>query len=227
MIKLKLCVVAIGFSISGLAGAATNYPNQPVYDCTAEETKVYIEQVTHSVFAPSPITTPDAFQKAYVEAAEKKAAAGDDEASTCSTIFTDGKLSDDWKDAVDTVRNMDFGTSYSSMDGAILEELLKKAKEQVTKEVMGALEALGGDICKLMSSDSIKGMLLDVVNKKYGMNAQNLRLKDFANEVTEDQLLKADDDVLLLLSEDKLTDKIGTETKTEMRKTRKDIWDKF
>ena len=41
--------------ISGMfstVAVAQEYPNEPKFDCTAEETKMYIEQVTANVFAP-------------------------------------------------------------------------------------------------------------------------------------------------------------------------------
>ena len=227
MIKLKFCTVAFGVLLSGFASAASQYPNEPEYDCTAEETKLYIEQVTHNVFAPSPITNPEAFKKAYLEALQKRAEGGDEDGAMCAAIFSDGALSDGWKESVDSVRNVDFGVDFGSMDGAFLQALLDKAKESITKEVLGALETIGGDVCALMSSENLRGMLLDAVNKEYGMNAQNLRLKDFADEITEQQLLEADEDVLLLLSEDKMLSEIGVETKQEMRRMRTEVWDKF
>ena len=223
--RLKIAVLPLLVLWAFPSESASGYPNKPFYDCTAEETKMYIEQVTHNVFAPSPITNPDEFSKAYAEAAQKKADAGGD--ATCATIFTDGTLEDGWKDIVDTLRNLDFNISFSSMDGAILDELLKKAKERITEEANSAFGKIGEDVCGLISSENLKGLLLDGINKKYGMNARNLRLKDFANEITEEQLLAADDDVLLLLSEDKLIDKIGAETKEEMRDIRKDLWNNF
>tara|TARA_Y100000310_G_scaffold157372_1_gene156733 strand:- start:2108 stop:2785 length:678 start_codon:yes stop_codon:yes gene_type:complete len=215
-------VIAASFSS---AASATSYANEPVYDCTAEETKIYIEQVTHNVFAPSPITKPEEFNKSYAEAAQKKAEATGD--TTCSTIFTDGTLDDGWKKAVDEVKNVDFGAVFSGMDGAILEKILEEAKKRILEENSKALGTIGDDICKLMSSDNLKGMLLDGVNKKFGMNAKKLRLQSFADAITEEQLLKADEDVLLLLSEDKLIDKVGKETRKEMREIRKDLWEKF
>lgn len=222
--KKKLVLAFCGIGLSSAAHAQT-YANEPVYDCTAEETKIYIEQVTHNVFAPSPITKPEEFKKAHAEAKQKEAEATGD--STCATIFTDGTLSDGWKSAVDAITNIDFQAVFSSIDGAILEEILKKAKERAMKENQKAMDSLGGDICKLMSSDNIKKLLLDGINKKYGMNARKLRLDSFASAITEDQLLKADEDVQLLLSEDKLLNEVGSKTREEMKVIRKSLWEQF
>ena len=66
--------------ISGMfstVAVAQEYPNEPKFDCTAEETKMYIEQVTANVFAPSPVPTPEEFQKAYTEEQEARAAASE------------------------------------------------------------------------------------------------------------------------------------------------------
>tara|TARA_Y100000310_G_scaffold99483_1_gene97291 strand:- start:14884 stop:15561 length:678 start_codon:yes stop_codon:yes gene_type:complete len=216
--------------ISGMfstVAVAQEYPNEPKFDCTAEETKMYIEQVTANVFAPSPVPTPEEFQKAYTEEQEARAAAGDGEAASCATIFTDGTLDDAWKDIVDAVQNLDLSFSFSGLDAAALQELLKKAKEKAVKEFNNALEKLGEDICAMMSSENIKEILLDAVNKKYGTNARHLRMNDFADELTEEALLSADKDILLLLSEDEMKSEVRSEARSEMRRIRKDLWDKF
>ena len=109
----------------------------------------------------------------------------------------------------------------------MLQELLKKAKEKAVKEFNNALEKLGEDICAMMSSENIKEILLDAVNKKYGTNARHLRMNDFADELTEEALLSADKDILLLLSEDEMKSEVRSEARSEMRRIRKDLWDKF
>lgn len=222
MRTLKGTSFAFGLMLAGVAHAT-----EPVYDCTASETKLYIEQVTHNVFAPSPVTSPEEFKKAYIEAAAAAAAAGGADSETCVTIFTDGRLEEGWKDLIDQIRNINFDLSFSGFDAAVLAKILQEAREKVTEEVTKALIALGEDICAMMSTDNLKDALLDGVNKKYGMNARNLRMKDFADGITDDALRRADKNVLMLLSEDELMDEIGDQTRGEMRTIRKDIWENF
>jgi hypothetical protein len=222
----KLCF-CISLSLTSTFGLAANYANEPTFDCTVAETKLYIEQVTANVFAPSPIATPEEFEKAFMEAESAKAAAGDGDSASCVSILSDGKLTDEWKNIVDSVRNLDISFSFSGFDAAVLQELLDKAKEKTTEEFTNAMDALGEDLCALISTENIEGMLLDAVNKKYGLNSRSLRFEEFAGDLTEEALLGADKNILLLLSEDKLKSEISNESKQEMRALRKELWDNF
>jgi len=225
--KVKILPLLISSAFFTCSFSASAYPNDPKFDCSVEETKLYIEQVTANVFSESPISTPDQFSKAYLEEMEKKASMGDEEAGSCASIFSGEGLNDEWKNVVDSVRNFEMPVSYSSIDGAMLEALLEQLKNKATQAFTDALETIGGDICELISSDSIKGMLLDATNKKLGTDLRSLRVSAFADELTEDALLKADKDVLLLLSEDDLKSEIRSETKTEMHEVRTDLWKNF
>lgn len=225
--KIKILPMIITSLLFSFSVSAASYPNDPKFDCSVAETKLYIEQVTASVFAESPISTPDQFSKAYLDEMKRKAAAGDDDAQSCASIFSGEGLKDEWKNIVDSVRGFEMPVSYSSIDGPMLEALLQSLKDKATQAFTDALETIGGDVCKLISSDSIKGMLLDATNKKFGTGLRSLRLEAFANELTEEVLLNADDDILLLLSEDDLKDKISSEAKQEMKEVRTNLWKNF
>jgi hypothetical protein len=212
----KLSLVAS--TIMMFSFSASSQQSTPAYDCTASETKVYIEQVTHGLFAPSSIPTPEEFTKAHTEAKEQ---AGD---SSCSTIFTDGRLEADWKELVDNIRDFDLTISIGDPS---LGALLKKAKDQVTKQLTEALEELGGDICGMMQTDALKKMLLDTVNDKYGLNARKLRIEDFANSITDEQMQNAPDNIQMLLSEREFFREVDSVTTGEIRKQRKSLWDNF
>jgi hypothetical protein len=221
----KILPFVVAMSLSSMVSAQV--ADEPTYDCTAEETQLYIEQVSRNLFAPSPISSPTAFGVAYVDAAEAKAAAGDSEASSCASIFTDGGLEDGWKEITKAISEFDLGYDFSGLNAAALKALLEKAKEKAQEEFTKALDALGEDICNMISTDALEGMLLDAVNAKYGMNAQNLRMADFADEITDDVMASSDDDVLMLLSEDKLKREVSSESRSKMREIRKDLWNKL
>ncbi|MEG3765133.1 hypothetical protein [Alteromonas sp. 14N.309.X.WAT.G.H12] len=223
--KRKL-VAVLGVLLTGMANADIE-TDGPMYDCTAEETQVYIEQVTHNLFTPSPIASPEEFQQAYIEQADERAKSGDDDSQTCSAIFTGAELEDGWKDIIDAVREFDLGYDFSGINAAALQALLEEAKEKAQEEFMNALEALGQDICSMVSSEALEEMLLDAINEKYGMNARNLRLSDFADEITDDVMSNADDDILMLLSEEKLEREVTQEGRSKMRELREDLWKKL
>lgn len=216
--------ISIGLFFSGVVQAA-EYPNDPKYDCSAEETKIYIEQVTHGVFAPSPLSTPDEFNVAHRQKLKEEAAANPG-ASHCATLLSGQGLKEGWQDVVQGVRDFELPEipSFSAVDmGALVDELKKKAAEKFGE----ALNQLGEDICALMSPESIKDNLLDAANKELGVNAQDLRFKSFADELTEGALLDADQNILLLLSEDELKKEVSQESRAEMREIRRDLWRNF
>ncbi len=192
---------------------------EPKFDCTVAETKMFVEQVTYNVFSPSPVTTPTEFNKAYIEAQAEK---GD---SACLAIFTDGSLEDGWKDIVDSVREMEIDLWFSSIDAAMLEQLLDQAKQRVQDEVMAGLEQLQADVCQFMSPENLNGMLLDQINKEFGLNVKSLAAQSFADELSDEVLLAADEDIVRLLSEGELADELGGETRNEMRQIRKKLWE--
>lgn len=200
---------------------------EPKFDCTALETHQYIEQITYNAFAPSPLSSPAEFKEAFIQREMEAAKAGDVAAKTCLTIFSDGKLLDDWKAAIDAIRNLNMDISFSGFDGAALMALLQKARDMAEKELMSALEKLGEDICKLMSTDHLKGVLLSTVNAKYGTKARNLRVADFAAIVQKDALNNANDNVKLLLSPDDIEDKMNDEARKKIRQQRRELWNRF
>jgi hypothetical protein len=221
----QIVALSIGLALSGVA-VSQEYPNEPTYDCTAEETKVYIEQVTANVFAPSPISTPDEFNKAHQETNAARAAAGDEDAGACAAILSGEGLKEGWQDIVKGVRDFSL-PEIPSLSGIDMSALYDRLKEKAASEFGNALDQLGGDICQLVSAESIKGMLLDAANKNLGVNARSLRVEDFANELTEDALLGADQNILLLLSENELKKEISSESLQEMRKISKELWRNF
>jgi hypothetical protein len=226
-LKMRKVLLAVGTAIMCQSAVASDYPNEPRFDCTAEETKIYIEKTTANLFNPSPIPTTAEFNKGYLEKEAEKAASGDSESASCVSILSDGKLTDEWKRIVETVRNFDFEVSFSSFDGAALDTLLSTLKDKARQEFENALEKLGEDLCNMISTENLESLLVDAVNKKYGVGVRNLRMSSFADALTEDALINADQNILLLLSEDELKSEISGEARSEMRRIRRDLWDNF
>lgn len=224
--KIKPCAV-LTFCLFTTLPAMASAQTEPKYDCTAAETKQYIEQVSYNLFAPSPLSTPKEFKDAFMQREQKAAEQGDPAAQNCVTIFTDGKLIDEWKEMIDKIRNFSVDIDFTSPDAAALRALLDKAKKMAQEQLAAALSALGEDICKLLSTDYLKGLMLDAINEKYGTNARNLRVADFAAEVKEMALDSLDDDVQLLMSPEDIDDEISSEASDEISKQRKKLWDKF
>jgi len=219
----KIALLVAGMLISGVAGAVT----EPEYDCTAAETKLYVEQVTRKTFAPSPIITPGEFKMAYVEQVTAKAAKGDPDSGNCAAIFSDGKLNDEWKRVIDQLRGVDFNVSFSGVDGAMLQALLDQAKKIAMQEVKGAMDQIGEDICTIMSPDNLEKLLLDEVNKRYGLKSRSMRVQDFASTVTDRSMTSADKNILLLLSDDQLDSQISGDARREMQSMKKELWQGF
>lgn len=227
MIHLKKTALFTFFSAMSFFASAQNSPIEPTYDCTASETKQYIEQVSYNVFAPSPLSSPAQFKDAFIQREQEAAAQGDAGSESCVTIFTDGQLLDDWKKAVDAIKNLDINIDFTSVNGAALKAALAKARKMAQEQLTAALKALGEDICKLMSTDHLKGVLLSNVNKKFGTNARNLRVSDFAKIVKDNALDNASDNVQLLISPEDIDDEMNDRARSELKKTRRDLWDKF
>lgn len=222
---MKFKILAASAILSYSLGAVAQ--EEPAYNCTAEETAVYIEQVTYSLFAPSTIPTPDEFTKAHTEAEAEKAKNGDKESSSCATIFSDGELEEDWKELVDKIKNLDIDISFTTPDGAAMKKILDKAKEKVKENLNKALEELGQDVCAMLKTDALKDMLRQKINQKYGVSARNLRMEDYASEITDKAMDDAPDNIQLLLSDDAIYNEVDSYTTEELRKQRKDLWDNF
>jgi len=221
--KKTLMTLAI---ISPLLSVSALSQEPPAFDCTATETRIYIEQVTHKVFAPSNIANPVEFKDAYTQKKQAEADAGDGDAQSCVTIFSDGQLNEDWKELVDTIRNIDIDVSFSP-DGAALKALLDQVKSRIKKEVTDAMSQLGQDVCAMLSSEKLEKLLLNSVNDKYGLNARSLRIDDFSKSITDQAMMNAPDNIQMLLSEDQFYKEVSGETRNELRKVRKDLWDGF
>lgn len=95
--RIKAITFLLGAALSPMIASASEYPNQPVYDCNREETLLYVNQLTSTVFTPNAMTSPKAFEAAVVSQSEEAKAQGDLGGSSCVTVFSDGKLSDEWK----------------------------------------------------------------------------------------------------------------------------------
>lgn len=199
----------------------------PEYDCNASETKQYIEQVSHGLFSPSPITSPEQFKKAFVERQVAVAASGDGDAQSCVTIFGDGTLSDEWKKAIEAIRNLNINIDLSGINGAALKKILEEAQKKIVEQIGDTLRKLGEDVCELLSTDNIKGIVLDGVNAKYGLNARQLRMRDLSRSMTDEMMDNAPDNVRLLTDGDEIVDTIDGATKSKLRKARRDLWDNF
>lgn len=210
----------IGLSLPAVAA-------EPEFDCNATETAMYIKQVSHGLYSPSPIPTPEEFKKAFIEQQTAAAANGDPDAQSCVTIFGDGSLSDEWKKAIEAIRNIDINIDFSGINAAALKKILEEAKKKVQEEVTKAIAKLGEDICNMLSTDNVKGIVLDGVNEKYGINARHLRMKDFANEAKDEMMDNAPENVQLLIDKDEIPDMVGDATRDKLRRTRKDLWDGF
>lgn len=201
----------------GLAGVASaQEAESPVYECTAQEASVYIKKATYGVYAPSPVQTAKEFKKAYVE---QKIEEGD---GACVTIFTDGSLNEDWKEIVDTVRSFDINVSLGAPDLAAIIEMAKKI---VQEELTAALEALGEDVCQFLSKDNMESLALGALNDKLGINARSLEVDALAADVQDLAYDALDDDIQTLLSEKKMSREIRSESRSEFKKIRKELWD--
>lgn len=206
-----------------LMAAAT----EPEYDCTADETKQYIEQVSHGLFSPSPITSPEQFKKSFMERQVAAASSGDEGAQTCVTIFGDGQLSDEWKKAIEAIRNLQVNIDLSGLNAAALKKILEEAQKKIVEQIGATLQKLGEDVCELLSTDNVKGILLDGVNQKFGLNARQLRMRDLSRSMSDEMMDNAPDNIRLLTDSDEIIDTIDSGTKQKLRKVRKDLWDNF
>ena len=226
--RIKAITFLLGAALSPIAASASDYPNQPVYDCNREETLLYVNQLTSTVFTPNAMTSPKAFEAAVVTQSEEAKAQGDLGGSSCVTVFSDGKLSDEWKRIVETIKTIDFSPDFSSINGAAMQAFLDGAKERIMEEVNGAIAALGQDICEMMSSDNLEDLILDGIHSSTGLNPGRLRMDSFVDELTEEMLLRADRDIVKLVSdEDALADWMGGETRQELREARRELWENF
>jgi hypothetical protein len=215
MKKTQWCVAS-----ALLACVVSTASHATEYDCTAVETASYISQVTYNVMAPSTVTKPIEHKKAYIKSKE---ASGDGD---CVTIFTDGSLTNGWKELVDTVRNA--SSAFPAMpDSPDLTALLEAAKIMVKEKVTQAMEDIGGDICAFMTSENLSGLVLDEVNKKYGIKSKSLEIGSFADAITAKALKDADPDVRLLISHKAIESEMDKRSTAEIRKARKDLWKKF
>jgi len=212
-LKRGLLSIAMSFAFINMS---TAQEAAPVYECTAQETVVYINKATYGIYAPSPIQTAKEFKKAWVEQKMEEGDAG------CVTIFTDGSLNEDWKDLVDTVRSFDMNISLTAPDLAAAMEVAKKiVQEELTK----ALEALGDDICQFLSTENMEKLALGAVNEKLGINARSLDIEDLASEVGDLAYDAQNDDIQTLLSTKKMKKAIRKESRAEFKEIRKELWD--
>lgn len=210
--------VALGVSF-GVTAQEDSY--EPVYECTADETIAYINKTSYSLYAPSPVTTRNEFMSAYVEAKKKEEEESGEEGS-CVTIFTDGSLNEDWKDIVDTIRNIDTGAIITDPGLSTTNEVIKGI---VTEELMNALEKLGSDICQFLSRENMEKLALNELKEKSGIDARSLEIEDLAIGVSDLAYDTADDDIQTLLSKDKMEREVRSESREEFTKFRKDLWD--
>lgn len=223
--KMKALTFALSLT---LAPTAFSYPNQPVFDCTREETLKYINQVTYTVFAPTQMTSPKAFEEAVVVQSQEAAEQGDFGGSSCVTVFTDGKLDDVWKDTIDSLRSLDFTPNFSSINGAAMQQFLNMAREKVMEEITSAVDALGKDICEMLSSDNLEDMIKEGIHEEFGWQPHELRMDNFVADLTEEMLLNADRDIVRLISDDEaLADWMGASTRSELREARRELWENF
>ncbi|MBE8233405.1 MAG: hypothetical protein HAW67_06675 [Endozoicomonadaceae bacterium] len=227
--KAKILLIIILLSIPVHVNAKVQFTTEsvetetttvikPTYDCSAEETSIYIEKVAVNTLSESPITLPDSFLKSF---AEQKIADGDGD---CVTIFTDGKLSREWERIVEQVKEFDFEIPITEIEFTLTEEMIKKAiKEQIDK----AIKSLTKDVCKLVSSENLKKIATDTLNEKYGMTDKMNLIADYREAILEDGLLAAagkDPKIRSMISEDELKKKLTQKSRDELRKVNKDIW---
>jgi len=224
-VKLNIFALSIGFTLS--FGAIAEGATEPKYDCTAAETREHLLSVSHALFAPSTIPEPEEFEKTYVQKKIEEAAQGDSDSGNCVTIFSDPELDDEWKDVVDDIKNLPSQFSFISIDAAVIQAAFEKLKEKSREAVTKALESIGEDICQALSTENLTEIALDAANEKYGTSAKNLRLSEFASEMSEDALDDADDNIKMLLSDKELEKKMDSEAKQEVKKLRKKLWQNF
>jgi hypothetical protein len=216
---MKIChsLVIIFFVIMSFATLAQEeVPDTTVYNCDVPETINFIEQSSTAFYSPSAVPTTAEMKDAYIQAKQEQG--GD----ACLSILTDSTFSDEWKSLVDTVRNADFSIpSFDPELGALYEVLKRTIEEQVT----GALDDLGEDICKFMSSENLEKLALGAIARETGVRSRELTIDAFANEIGDLVYDSSDDNVQRLLSKDKMKRDVRAETRRELREIRKDLWD--
>lgn len=222
--KKNLVIIGSILFAGGLQAASEN---KVVYDCTNAETISYIEQTTINLFAPSPITTPTEFKKAYIEEQQSRASSGNDESADCVSILSDGVIEQKWKDLVDDVKNTDLPFNPISMNGATLQTILDQIQQAVKDEVFKAAEEATSDVCKKLSVDYLEQKTLDVINKKYGLSAKKLQLSSLSQSAWDKTYEDLDQDIKMLIDQEELNDEVSSATKEKVRKVRKDLWQNF
>lgn len=212
-------VALISFSASSAS--------DPTYDCTALETNEHMLSMTQALFASSPISSASDFKTAFVEQKIEEAEQGGDDASSCASIFTDGTLDDSWKDIIDQLRNLDVSFNFASLEGAAMELAIDLLKEKLREAQDDMFESLGQDICSMMSSDYLSSLALDKANEAFGTSASELKIKSFADSLTDDAMDDAPENIQVLMSEAELNSTFRYETQAEINELREDLWDKF
>ena len=189
------------------------------YDCSAEETAVFIEKASINTLSASPITLPDVFMKAYTQQKQEEGDEG------CVSIFTDGKLNREWERILEDIKEFDFNISVSNPSLNITKEMIKKA---IKKQINKALERLTKDICNLVSSDNLLELAKDKANEKFGLDNKMDMISDYRETLLEDGLLgvaEKDPKIKAFTSADELKRDLKERSRSEIRKVRKDIWD--
>jgi len=219
-IVLAFCFM-MGPSLAMASVGNVEASSEVVYDCTAEETAVFIRKAAFNTMAPSPITTPGEFTKAYVEKKQKEE--GDEVG--CLSIFTDGSLNDQWEATVKQIRELDLGLPVTDFS---MEAAAKAVKKAIDEQVAKALEKLREDVCAFMTTDNFKSIALDAVNAKYGLSLKEATLSDFKGKM-EDMALDEIDDPRLkaLLSADDMEKEIKSQSRKDVKKLRKEMWKGF
>jgi hypothetical protein len=190
-----------------------------VYDCTAEEVAMFIGKAAFNTLAPSPVTKPGQFTKSYTQ---QKAEEGDE---GCVTIFTDGSLTNEWKETVKMIRDFDLGLPVNNLTMDAAAKIIKKVIEE---EVAAALEEITSDVCAFLSTDNFKKMALDEVNKKYGLSMREATLDEFKGEMGDLALEEIDDPrISNLVSKDDTSSMMESTAKDDIKKLRMDMWKGF
>lgn len=218
----KIIPLTLGIVLSTSAMAQTDKR----YDCDAYEVKGYILQNTVNLSMPTSITKPRQFTEALIQTKQE---AGEEEGE-CFNIWSGfTHLSEDWKELVDKLKEIDFSFDFSIFGGFDLNALLNELGEQFDSAMESVMEELDKGICERLGDlglenlgDEIGGYAVGKLSEKYRIDltsdtwyneamrrSLNSEMRDLGNYVFDSEELRED---------------INFETRRKVRQIEDDFW---
>lgn len=197
--------------------------NEPIYECSNEETASFIKNSNFALSLPSNVPTNEELNNAFME---KKAEEGDLE---CLAIF-DGNFSlgDEWQKLLEQLQSIDI--NFTSLNGAIL-KALEKAYEQISEKIM---EELSKGVCERIEESQIEQIAKDIAQKKI-KDQTGIDIKDFGNSIKKlsekelDNKLKEmyGEDRKYFYNPDKISDDMKRDAERKVKEKNDDFWEKI